>query len=267
VRGWSEIEAEFRSLRGNGLDVRVDHQDGSDGEYWRLAGASNASARAKFNALARMAGEKLLEVPAAVEWAGVAQERDPVIRWYRALRHLPGAYELRGYGIPVDNEGNETGLIGLASIRNVYEMSAALCATLESLSATPRRRAELLCSVPRYSGPCQHWRSAQAILNDANPDYGKAAHEAVSAVEGLCRVILGDPVVTLGAALNKLRRDDRIHPALAKSIDGLWGFASAEPGVRHGAPTAARIKPHEAQYVVESCDAALVLLLALDGGA
>jgi len=170
------------------------------------------------------------------------------------------------YGIQKDSEGNDAGAIYMARIQNVYETSATLCATLEALATAPRRRAELLCAVPRYNGPCQHWRSAQSLLASEEPNYAKAAHEAVNAVEGLCRIILDQPSITLGDALKILKQRKLLHPTLAKSIEGLWGFASAEPGVRHGAARLLAVKPHEAQYVVEACDATLVLLLALDAG-
>ncbi|MCL4368124.1 MAG: hypothetical protein M1337_02965 [Actinobacteria bacterium] len=173
---------------------------------------------------------------------------------------------MNGYGVQKDRDGNDHGIITMATIQGLYDNSATLCATLESLASVPRRRAELLCAVPRYARPCRHWRSAQSILADEEPNFSRTAHEAVSAVEGLCRIILGDPSITLGEALKRLKKDGLLHPALAKSIERLWGFASAEPGVRHGAVTSAAVKPRDAQYVVEACDAALVLLLALDGG-
>jgi hypothetical protein len=266
MRSWSQLESDFRALRGSGFDARLDHQDGAAGEHWRIAATSSSQDSSRFEALARMGGDKLLEVPTAVEWPEVGEESDSVIRWYRALRHLPGVYRAEMYGIQKDDEGNDCGVIHLARIQNVYETSAILCATLEALATAPRRRAELLCTVPRYNGPCQHWRSAQFLLSSEEPNYAKAAHEAVSAVEGLCRIILDQPSITLGDALKILKQRGLLHPAFAKSIEGLWGFASTEPGVRHGAATLSAVKPHDAQYVVEACDAALVLLLALDGG-
>lgn len=267
MRSWSQLESDFRALRASGFGARLDHQSGVAGEHWRIAGAPSPQTHPRFEALARQSGQKLLEVPVAMEWPGVAEERDPVIRWYRALRRLPGAYRAAPmYATQIDDEGNDAGVIFMASIGDVAEASATLCLTLESLAATPRRRAELLCAVPRYAGPCQHWRSAQELLLKEEPDYAKAAHEAVSAVEGLCRVILNDPALTLGASLKKLTQRGLVHPALAKSIEGLWGFASAEPGVRHGAASTSAVRPADAQYVVEACDAALVLLLGADAG-
>ncbi|MHB1343688.1 MAG: hypothetical protein ACYCX3_04965 [Thermoleophilia bacterium] len=60
-----------------------------------------------------MAGERVLAIPAAAEWPGVAEERDPVIRWYRALCQLPGVYRMDGYATQKDSDGIP--VIGAAS--------------------------------------------------------------------------------------------------------------------------------------------------------
>lgn len=266
MRTWSELESEFRTLRGSGFDARLDYQHGAAGEHWRVAAAASSQEVAWFEAFARMAGQKLLEVPATADWAEVVQERDPVLRWYRALRQVSGAYRVDGYGVQKDEQGNDAGVIHMGHIDRVYDTSATLCATLESLATTPRGRAEVLCSVPRYSGPCQHWRAARSLLSTKEPDHAGAVHEAVSAVEALCRIILNDPAITLGDALQRMRQRGLLHPALLRSVDALWGFASAEPGIRHGTPVAATPKPHEAHFVVDACEAALTLLLTIDSG-
>jgi hypothetical protein len=80
----------------------------------------------------------------------------------------------------------------------------------------------------------------------------------------MARVMLDDKSVTLGEALKRLRAKGLIHGALAQSIDGLWGYASNEPGVRHGATSTPDVKPHEGHYVVDTCGAALSLFLELD---
>lgn len=265
MRSWSQLETDFWGLRiSSGFDFRLDHQDGAAGERWHVAGAGSPQTELRFKTLARTAGEKLLEVPAAAGWPGVAEERDPVIRWYRSLRRLSGAYCSDIYAIQKDIEGNDAGAITLATIQRVYETSATLCATLESLTLAPRRRAELLCTVPRYAGPCQHWREAHSILASEEPDFAAAAHKAVSAVEGLCRIILSDSSITLGEAVKRLRSQGLLHPVFAKCIEGLWGFASSEPGVRHGAASIPAVKSRDALFVVEACEAVVVLLLALD---
>ena len=181
---------------------------------------------------------------------------DPVLRWYEALRQLSGAYRTDFYATETDG----TGAIFISRIDDVCATSATLCTVLESLSAVPRRPLEMLAGVPRYAGPYGHWRAAQEKLSANEPDFAGAAREAINAVEGLCRVILGDESLTLGKCLSKMRERGLLDPALAKGLDALWGFASAEPGIRHGAARAHAVRPRDARYVVEANNAALVLL-------
>ena len=206
MRSWTQLESDFRALRASDFDARLVHQSGAAGEHWRVAAAASVHARTRFEALARMGGEKILELPATGGWPDIAQESDPLIRWYRGLRQLSGAYRTDGHAIQEGDEAGGRGVLLMATIQDVYEASATLCATLESLATAPRRRAELLCAVPRYSGPCKHWKSAQSLLSAEEPDYARAAHESISAVEGLCRIILAQSTFTLGDALKRMRR-------------------------------------------------------------
>jgi len=263
MRSWTDLETAFRALSAPGFEPRLDHHWGAAGEHWRLAAGSPGDT-ARFEALARIAGTKLLSLPVASDWSDIVAEQDPVRRWYHALRQLSSSYRVDGYGVQKDEQGQDVGFIGLGRIDRVYEASAILCLKLESLAAIPRRRVDALCAVPRYSGPCQHWRTAQDLLSTAEPDLSGAVHEAVSTVEGLCRIILSEPSITLGNALQRLRQKGLLHPALSKSIDGLWGYASAEPGIRHGASVATTLKPQEAHFAIDACEAALILLLTVD---
>jgi hypothetical protein len=265
MRKWSELEADFRALRAQSHDDgRLDHQYGAAGEHWRVAGGISRQQIQQFEALAQIAGQKILDNPAAACWPDVVEETDPMLRWYRALRHPFGAYTHQGYGRQTDQAGNDAGAIYLGRIDRLFVTSANLCTELESRATTPQRRVEILCAVPRYSGPCKHWRSARNLLESAEPDYAAAVHEAVSAVEGLCRILFGNSKITLGDGLQRLRQDGRIHPALCRSIEGLWGFSSAEPGIRHGALSAPSVKGNEAHFAIQTAEAALALLLALD---
>jgi hypothetical protein len=168
------------------------------------------------------------------------------------------------YGVQKDAQGNDAGLIFMGRLDRVYAASAALCVTLESLAASPGKRLELMAAIPRYIGPWTHWQAATAFAAQKQPDFAKAAHEAVSAVEGMARLIGNDDSVTLGEALKRFRTRSLIHGALVRCLEGLWGYASDEPGVRHGATSTPMVKPHEARYVVDSCEAALRLLLEVD---
>jgi hypothetical protein len=122
-------------------------------------------------------------------------------------------------------------------------------------------------AAPRYAGPAAHWRKADEFRRAETPDLASAAREAVNAVEGLAKIIAGLPDSTLGECIKALRTSGRLHAALAKQIEGLWGFVNTTPGFRHGAHTSATASDSELLFVLDSCDAAARLLLRLDCGA
>ena len=99
-----------------------------------------------------------------------------------------------------------------------------------------------------------------------NANYGHAAKEAISAVETLCRKIVGKPSVTLGEALKEIRRSGKpqVHAALIDSFSSLYGYASDKGLVRHGAkpddPTDVTLE--EAQLVLVTCSAIVSFLIA-----
>lgn len=123
----------------------------------------------------------------------------------------------------------------------------------------------ILLAAPRYAGPAEHWRKAQEYSRAETRDLANAAKEAVSAVEGLACILINDHKASLGEAIKQLRVSRKLDPALAKSLEAVWGFTSNSPGVRHGAATPSKITLVEARWVMDSCEALIRLLLPLDG--
>ena len=119
-------------------------------------------------------------------------------------------------------------------------------------------------SAPRYRGPYEHWAKVMNFMSAAGRDPANAAKEAICAVEGAARLVTGEHSATLGDLLKTLKGKHAINSAMVKSIEGLWGFTSNEPGVRHGAATSQTINYDQARYVVDSAEAALRFLLTLD---
>ena len=264
MRPWNELERNFAAVWGDTDPyIRLDVHDMPDGPVFRIAGSGAIEAQEKFIALARMAGQKLLDHPSAADWPMLVSEPDPVRRWYLALRQLTRSYKMDRPVIMLGDDGSET-FVGVGVILGLGRASAALCATLESLAAAPTVRVSALRSVPRYAGPCKHWNSALKLMQQDEPDNAKAAHEAVSAVEGLCRIVLDDSSVTLGDALKVLRSRKSIPLGISRAIEGLWIYTSAEPGVRHGGATLPAVGAQDARFVLATSEAALEYLLALD---
>ena len=92
-----------------------------------------------------------------------------------------------------------------------------------------------------------------------------AVHKAVGAVEGMSRLILNDPKITMGKAVSFLRQEKLMHKSLVKCLEGIWGYSSDFPGIRHGAAAPGTVRESEANFAITSCEAALRLLVDLDG--
>ena len=101
-----------------------------------------------------------------------------------------------------------------------------------------------------------------AAAESSKPDWKEAARNAIGAVEELARLLTGKPNQTLGDAIKTLRSRGRIAPALAKTLDGAWGWASTH--VRHGSKPPPKVDPDEAAYVYRTCEGALHLLCSAD---
>jgi len=251
-------------LESGRFDARLDYQWGAAGEYWRIAATASPSYAQQFESLARIAGTKIVSVPTLGADERVAQEADPVRRWYRCLVLHSGRFEQRTFATQVDEDGNPAGNIYSGSIPALSDVSANLCLMMESICAAAVPVAGSLLELPRYAGPMTHWREATRLRTLEDPDLRGAVHEAISSVEGLVRLILADEQITLGKAVDALRQKKHLHPAIAKCLDGLWGYSSSVPGVRHGASSPVSLSPREAVFVLDTCQAAIGLLVAID---
>lgn len=118
-------------------------------------------------------------------------------------------------------------------------------------------------SADRYRVVADGWAKAHAYLDGADPDLANAAKEAVGVVEALARLVVKDPTATLGEAVKVLRASGRVDAPLLKGIEELWGWTSAEPGIRHSASHGPSDLA-EVRYCFRLAEAALDLLLARD---
>ena len=101
-------------------------------------------------------------------------------------------------------------------------------ATEEEGEAVLRATAEL--SNAGLAGAVSHLRQASENINQG--DHAGAVRESIHAVESTVRLI--DPnAQSLEPALKWLERENGLHPALKRGFSSLYGFTSAEPGIRH----------------------------------
>lgn len=137
---WEELEARFVELQPALRFSRLDVQwGGTAGERWRLAGAQDANARRKFEALARLAGDKLGEtlVYEQVDCEEIITEPKPEWRWYKGIWKISGNFEYAFYGRELDDNEELVGIVHAGSIMSPVEASSAFC--LELASSYPER--------------------------------------------------------------------------------------------------------------------------------
>lgn len=92
--------------------------------------------------------------------------------------------------------------------------------------------------------------------NRENPDYRNSIKESISAVESLCSIITGNPKVTLGDALSQIEKSHKIHGALKKAFNALYGYTSDHGGIRHAlTQDDILVTSEEAKFMLVSCSA------------
>ena len=107
-----------------------------------------------------------------------------------------------------------------------------------------------------YGGVKLHLSRAIALHSDKqNPDYRNSIKESISAVESLAKQISGDEKATLGAILNELEKQGKIHGALKSSFSSLYGYTSDANGIRHALLQEDTLTKADASFMLVCCSA------------
>lgn len=97
-----------------------------------------------------------------------------------------------------------------------------------------------------------HLVSSGVALRDGK--WADSIRESIHAVESVARLFVGRKN-TLAAALQKLDQKNKIHPALKKAFDALYGYSNDKDGVRHAnvfQPTA-DVDETDALFMLGAC--------------
>jgi len=78
---------------------------------------------------------------------------------------------------------------------------------------------------------------------------------SIDAVESLCKIIAGDGSKTLPDALPCLEKKIDLHGALKASLNSLYGYRNAKPGLGHGGTAPITEEQEEAQFFLVTCSA------------
>jgi hypothetical protein len=88
------------------------------------------------------------------------------------------------------------------------------------------------------------------------PDFRNSIKESISAVESAAKLISGLPGGGLDAALETLRQQITIHPALKQGFLKLYGYTSDADGIRHSLlEVGSNAGFDEAKYMLVACSA------------
>ena len=123
---------------------------------------------------------------------------------------------------------------------------------------------EQACRIP-FNGARTQLQKALGLLSDReHPDYKNCVKESISAVESICKIIVGDDSATLGAALKRLKEHGlEIHPSLKEGISKLYGYTCDQGGVRHSeGRTESTVTFEEAKFMMVTCSAVVNYLVA-----
>lgn len=111
----------------------------------------------------------------------------------------------------------------------------------------------------------EHIDKAISYLSETgDKDYKNSIKESITAVETLASMIAKNDKATLGGLIDQIDKKKSIHPALKEAIKKLYGFASDEPGIRHGKEGEGNdVNYEEAEFVLVICSAITNYLIEL----
>jgi hypothetical protein len=125
---WRSLEKDFRNIPDTFGGLRADwsHQPEIP-NHWNITGGFSPGIRDRFEAVAKLAGNRLLVSPAARSMVPqeVLAEADPLTRWLTALREVSGHFEARS--TYCDDNGRH---VFTGRVNRVIEASALLCLQL-----------------------------------------------------------------------------------------------------------------------------------------
>jgi len=106
-----------------------------------------------------------------------------------------------------------------------------------------------------YSAVKQHLSKALEKFSDReSPDYTNSIKESISAVESLCKQLIGNPGTPLGSCLNQLNIELGSH--FKQGVTKLYNWTSNDGGIRHGATDESiEVSFDEAKYMLVGCSA------------
>ena len=127
----------------------------------------------------------------------------------------------------------------------------------EDAAAVNRAFSDLAAS--EFHGARAHLRTAAEMLTEGNA--ADSIRESIHAVESVAR-LMGSKN-SLAGALQKLKANRIVHPALERGFNSLYGFTSDEKGIRHPLldDGDAKVDETDAMFMIGACSAFVSYLI------
>jgi hypothetical protein len=135
---------------------------------------------------------------------------------------------------------------------------------IPGLERSPVFQVQAKLRAPRYAAAAEHFSKAIDFLTGPSQDLANSAKEAIMAVESLAMLVTGRTKGTLGDCIKDLRSRGDLSSPLDRVFEALWGYASEEPGVRHGKPSPPSLAERDATLGVNLAASVVLFLLDLD---
>ncbi len=114
---------------------------------------------------------------------------------------------------------------------------------------------------PVFEGPNDQFLKSLAFYSQRpRPDLENCVKEAVGAVEGMARILLGNDSILLSDAANELVKRRKLPATLRKVFDGIYAYRGDAEGVGHGRTGAPEVAINDAEFVLNTSAAAIVYL-------
>lgn len=114
-----------------------------------------------------------------------------------------------------------------------------------------------------YNSVYQSLSKAVSFYSDReNPNYNNAITEAITAVESLLKIIVGDNETTLGKAIDKLDKNGVIlHKDLKEGLKKIYHYTCDEHGKRHGGSDYVESEDEDARFMLIFCSSIINFLI------
>lgn len=138
-----------------------------------------------------------------------------------------------------------------------------LTRVMHPAEAAEVERARATAAAAGLVGVRQHIDQALALFGKRpEPDYRNTIKEAISALEGVVKLIEGVRGGGLKDALDALAKRMEVHGALRDGFIKLYGFTSDEDGIRHPILDEPNVGEEDARFMIVACSAAVNWIIA-----